>query len=70
MDVVLYSTGCPVCKMLENRLNEKHIPYRKCTDADAMRALGIHNVPQLAVDGELFNAQDAIRWINWRSEED
>ena len=32
--VVLYSTGCPKCKILEQKLNMKSIPYEKTNDEE------------------------------------
>lgn len=67
MEVILYTTHCPICKMLEKRLADKKISYIECTDITKMKSLGIKQVPVLSIDDALYNAQDAIKWINERN---
>ena len=55
--IVVYSTGCPKCGVLERKLNEKSISYEMCTDVDKMLALGITSVPVLDVDGKMMDFQ-------------
>ena len=62
-DIVLYSTGCPVCKMLEMRLAMEGIKYTTVKDVPTMQGLGIKSAPMLGVDGELLNATQAIKWL-------
>ena len=52
--IVVYSTGCPKCGVLERKLNEKGISYEMCMDVDKMLGLGITSVPVLDVDGEMM----------------
>lgn len=61
--IVLYSTGCPKCKILEKKLGEKNMAYEKVTDADVMIKRGFQSVPMLEVDGNVMEFGDAIRWI-------
>lgn len=62
--VVLYSTGCPKCRVLEAKLNEKHIQYEVNGSVDDMEALGLMELPALDVDGELYNFVTAVKWAN------
>lgn len=62
--MVLYSTGCPICKILEKKLNEKGIDYKINTDVDYMLTLGITSVPILEVNGNLLKAKEAMEWID------
>ena len=62
--IVVYSTGCPKCGVLERKLNEKSISYEMCTDVDKMLGLGITSVPVLDVDGKMMDFQEAVKWIN------
>lgn len=62
--VVLYSTGCPKCRVLEAKLNEKHIQYEVNSSVDDMEALGLMELPALDVDGELYNFVTAVKWAN------
>ena len=65
--IVLYSTGCPVCKMLKMRLDAAGIKYLTITDIDAMKKLGIKSAPVLGVDGELMTAAEAMKWLSAES---
>lgn len=67
MEIILYTTRCPICKMLEKRLADKKIEYTECTDIAKMKGLGIKQVPVLSVDGTLYGAQEAVKWINERN---
>lgn len=64
MEIILYSTGCPKCKVLENKLEEKGIAYTENHAVDEMLSLGIVQVPVLSVDGELLDFQTANQWVN------
>ena len=61
---ILYSTGCPRCKVLEKKLESKGIAYEKNNSVDEMLELGISEVPVLSVYGQLLNFSEAINWIN------
>ena len=62
--VVLYSTGCPKCKVLEGKMDEKHIHYEVNTSVEDMCELGIMQAPMLCVDGKLLAFIDANEWVN------
>lgn len=64
MSVVLYSTGCPRCKVLKQKLDSNGISYMVNDSMDEMLALGITQVPILSVDGELLSFTKAIEWVN------
>lgn len=61
--ITLYSTGCPKCRVIETKLNEKDIQYIKVTDVNEMTKLGFKSAPILEIDGKILNFGDAIRWI-------
>lgn len=64
-DVVkLYSTGCPRCKVLITKMDNKDIKYDVISDESVMEEMGIQSVPQLEVNGTLMEFGDANRWIN------
>ena len=65
MKTILYSTGCPKCKVLEKKLADKGIPFEEITDVDAMESLGFESVPILSVDGTLMDFTSAIAWLNY-----
>lgn len=64
MNIVLYSTGCPKCKVLKQKLDSKAIAYTENNSADEMLGLGITQVPVLSVDGVLLQFTDAVSWAN------
>ena len=53
MSIILYSTGCPKCNVLEAKLNSKSIKYEVCTDIEVMQSKGMMTAPNLEVDGKL-----------------
>lgn len=63
MSIILYSTGCPKCNVLEAKLNSKSIKYEVCRDIEAMQSKGMMTAPNLEVDGKLMGFGDAIKWV-------
>lgn len=66
MKVVLYTTGCPQCRVLKQKLDEKNIDYDVVTDTKEMIRKGFATVPMLEVDGKIKNCQQAMIWVNER----
>lgn len=64
MNIVLYSTDCPLCFMLKEKLDAKNITYTENKDVDFMLAKGITSVPVLEVNGEMLNARKALEWVD------
>lgn len=62
--IVLYSTGCPKCKVLEAKLNAKGIQYSTVTDVDLMIAKDLNLMPVLEVNGQLLDFALAVKWVN------
>lgn len=62
--IILYSTGCPKCKILKERLNAANISFVEISDRDTILQKGIDVVPVLEIDGERINFSEAILWIN------
>ena len=63
MSVVLYSTHCPKCRVLEAKLNQKGINYETNTDVKLMEQKGFVTVPKLEVDGVVYDFKEAVEWI-------
>ena len=61
--VILYSTGCPMCEMLKDKLKEKNIEFVTVSDVDSILAKGIQNVPVLEVNNELLDTRKALAWV-------
>lgn len=70
MDVILYSTHCPRCCVLEKKLKQKNISYKEVNDIDIMREKGYLEVPILEVDNKSMNFKESINWINSFNQEE
>ena len=64
MKIVLYSTHCPKCEVLEKKLKTKNIEYEEVNDVDIMLNKGYTNVPVLVIDGKSMDFKTANDWIN------
>ena len=64
MKVILYSTHCPRCEILEEKLKSKGIEYKEENSVDVMQQLGIMSVPALKYDDKLLDFGQAIKLIN------
>lgn len=63
MDIILYSTHCPQCEILEDKLQTKNIQYTEVTDVSLMLNKGIKNVPVLEVNGKMMDFLKACEWV-------
>lgn len=70
MQVNLYSTGCPKCKVLKSKLDNKNIAYNTISDTDIIISKGINTIPVLEVDGKFMDFKEAVDWLNTRSTDD
>ena len=64
MKIVLYSTGCPRCNVLETKLKNKGIDFEEVNDEDIMINKGFDTVPILEVDGNYMDFGKANEFIN------
>lgn len=62
--LVLYSTGCPMCKILEKKLAQKNVKYQLCNDTEVMTKMGFQSVPMLEVGDKIYNFREAVNWAN------
>ena len=62
--VVLYTTGCPKCRVLSKKLDGKNVEYEVCDSVDEMLKLGLTEAPALGVDDKILNYHDAVEWVN------
>ena len=63
LNVVLYSTHCPKCNVLESKLNQKGISYEEVNDVKIMREKGFMSAPNLEVNGVDYDFKEAVKWI-------
>lgn len=64
MNVILYSTHCPRCSVIEKKLKSKNIEYGEVNDTDVMKRKGFSAVPMLEVDGNIMDFKTANDWLN------
>ena len=68
MEIILYSTNCHKCKILEKKLTEKNIKFTKNNNVIEMSELGIDKVPVLSIDSKMLSFVEANKWINERED--
>jgi glutaredoxin-related protein len=61
--VILWSTHCPRCKVLELKLKQKNINYEENTSVEEMTARGFKEAPKLEVDDVVMDFKQAVDWI-------
>lgn len=68
--VMLWSTHCPRCKVLELKLQQKGVRYEvnngiseKEKVVEVMTAKGFTEAPKLEVDGVVMGFKDAVDWV-------
>lgn len=64
MTVILYTTHCPKCVILEKKLKDKNIDYIVVEEKSEIMKLGYMTVPLLKVDEQIMQYSEANNWIN------
>ena len=64
MSVVLYSTNCPKCKVLEMKMKKKNIDYVVNNDISPLIEKGYKAAPVLLVGDSYKEFSEAVSWIN------
>jgi hypothetical protein len=59
---IVYSIGCPKCRVLEKKLSMSKVNFIIVDDEDVIRERGVESIPSLEVDGKLMEFGDAMRW--------
>lgn len=63
--MILFSTGCPRCKVLERKLSAKGIEYRHESDVNEIIQKGFMSVPVLKTDdGQYLDFAQANAYVN------
>lgn len=62
--ITLYTTSCPRCQILEQKLKSKNIEYIEFTDVDKMIEMGFSMMPMLKVEDIIMDFATANKWIN------
>ena len=61
--VILWSTHCPRCKVLETKLKQKNIAFQENTNVDEMTTRGFKEAPKLEVGGIVLDFKQAVEWL-------
>ena len=61
--IILYEHGCPRCKVLKMKLDQKGVSYETINDIDIMKSKGFSEAPKLEVDGVIMGFKEAVEWI-------
>lgn len=61
--VILYQHGCPRCKVLKMKLDQKGIQYEDVTDVEVMKEKGFKEAPKLEVGETVMDFKEAVEWI-------
>ena len=64
MNVTLYTTHCPKCRVLEAKLNSKNVDFNIIDNEELMIEKGFQSAPMLEVDDNIMNFGEAIKWVN------
>lgn len=63
MRVTLYSTGCPQCKVLEQKLKDAGIDFEVSNEIEKIVEMGFMTAPVLEVDEKYMNFSAARQWV-------
>jgi glutaredoxin len=64
MKIILHSNDCPRCKVLETKLKDKGINYKKNNDMNILINLGFMSAPVLQIDDKFMDFSEAIKYVN------
>ena len=56
--VILYSTGCPKCRVLKKKLQNAGIDYEEENDIEFMQSMGFLEVPKLRVGNKIYGFKE------------
>lgn len=62
--MILYTTHCPKCNILEKKLQAKNISYEVCEDKAIMLEKKLTYLPVLEIDGKFLDFSSAVSYIN------
>lgn len=62
--ITLFSTNCPKCRVLEQKLNNKQIEFTKSSDIQEIIDKGFMSAPVLKIDNIYYDFKQGVDWIN------
>ena len=66
MNVILYTTHCPKCKVLTRKLQMAGVEFTESENIQKMLELGFKSAPVLVVDDEVYLFKEACLWADDR----
>ena len=63
-NLILYSNGCPKCRVLKNKLEDKNIKFIENNNVQELIPLGVKSLPALKCGDDLMNFAAANEWVN------
>lgn len=65
MEITLFSTSCPKCKILKKKLKEKNIQFTETSDIEELITMGFLEVPVLKIESlGYYTFPAAAKWVN------
>lgn len=69
MKMILFSTHCPKCNILNKKMQDKNLQYEVVEDINKMMELGIKSAPVLFIEEDNGESKqltyfDAVKYIN------
>lgn len=61
--ITLYSTNCPKCNVLKQKLQSLNIDFEISNNIDELIELGFTEAPILKVNDQYLNFSKAVNWI-------
>ena len=61
--ITLYSTNCPKCNVLKQKLQSLNIDFEISYNIDELIELGFMDAPILIVNDQYLNFSKAVNWI-------
>ena len=61
--ITLYSTNCPKCNVLKQKLQNLNIDFEISNNIDELIELGFMEAPILKVNDQYLNFSKAVNWI-------
>lgn len=62
--MILYSTGCPLCRTLEARMRAAGVSFTKTDDMSDVIEAGFQTAPVLFYKGKYFTFSEAMDMMN------
>ena len=62
--ITLFSTNCPKCRVLEQKLNQNGIAFEKSSDIQEIIDKGFMSAPVLKFGDDYMDFVTAVTWLN------